>query len=240
LPQAYRETTELDALELLIRMKTRLVPHKFVLWAVDLQRDFMEPDGKLYVAGAEKLLPNIRRLIATARDGEAFLVAHGCFHTADDPEFEQFPAHCVQGTAGAEFIDELSRSAARVRNHHEDALPGDLVERGHVLLEKQTLDIFQTLHVDTLLSHIRSDAEFVVFGVVTEYCVRLAARGLLDRGRKVWLVSDAIETLDPDEGKRTMDQLEALGAKITSTEEVLGLIHREAVTAPFAQKSYTE
>src|SRR5439155_735708 len=77
-----------------------------ILWEVDPQADFMLPDGKLYVPGAEKLLPNIRRLTDAARDGKVFLVSHGCFHTNDDPEFKMFPPHCVQGTPGANFVPE--------------------------------------------------------------------------------------------------------------------------------------
>ena len=60
----------------------------FVFWEVDVQRDFMLPGGHLYVTGAEKLLPNIRRLTDAARQGRVFLVSHGCFHSPNDPEFK--------------------------------------------------------------------------------------------------------------------------------------------------------
>ena len=61
----------------------------------------------------------------------------------------------------------------------------------------------------------------MVFGVVTEYCVRLAAKGLLQRGRHVSVVEDAIETLKPEEGTRAISELRALGAKMITTDEVL-------------------
>jgi len=48
---------------------------KFVLWEVDAQADFMLPGGKLYVPGAEKIIPNIKRLVDAARDGRALLVS---------------------------------------------------------------------------------------------------------------------------------------------------------------------
>jgi len=66
--------------------------------------------------------------------------------------------------------------------------------------------------------------QYVVFGVVTEYCVGLAARGLLARGRKVAVVKDAIETLKPEEGKRTLDGLATAGARLITTDEALALI----------------
>ena len=62
-----------------------MLSRDFILWEVDVQADFMLPGGKLYVPGAEKILPNIRKLTDAARRGEAFLVSHGCFHSADDP-----------------------------------------------------------------------------------------------------------------------------------------------------------
>src|SRR5437762_12154110 len=77
-----------------------------IFWEVDTQADFMLPGGKLYVPGAEKLLPNIRRLTDAARKGKVFLVSHGCFHTSDDPEFKMLPPHSVQGTPGANFVHE--------------------------------------------------------------------------------------------------------------------------------------
>src|SRR5207247_10546615 len=88
-----------------------------ILWEVDTQADFMLPGGKLYVPGAEKLLPNIRRLTAAARIRKVFLVSHGCFHNNDDPEFKAFPPHCVQGTPEANFGPEaLSAQVCRVPN----------------------------------------------------------------------------------------------------------------------------
>ncbi len=61
-----------------------------IFWEVDTQADFMLPGGKLYVPGAERLLPNIRRLTDAARQGRVFLVSHGCYHTKEDPEFKIF------------------------------------------------------------------------------------------------------------------------------------------------------
>jgi hypothetical protein len=69
-----------------------------IFWEVDTQADFMLPGGKLYVPGAERLLPNIRKLTDAARQGRVFLVSHGCFHIKDDPEFKMFPPHCIKGS----------------------------------------------------------------------------------------------------------------------------------------------
>ena len=194
----------------------------YIFWEVDVQADFMLPGGKLYVPGAEKLLPNIRKLTDAARHGEVFLVSHGCFHPADDPEFKQFPPHCLKGTAGAEFVPEaLAEKLLRVENDVSAKLPEDLSKYQQIILEKQTLDIFESRHADELVERLGNAAEFVVFGVVTEYCVSLAVKGLLKRKRRVAVVRDASETLAPEVGNKTLAELQSLGAKLVTTDEIL-------------------
>src|SRR5271170_3898579 len=201
-------------------MESGMRSHDYIFWEVDVQADFMLPGGKLYVPGAEKLLPNIQRLTNAARHGQVFLVSHGCFHTPDDPEFKIFPPHCVKGTAGAELLPEaLTDKVVRVPNDAEAKLPEDLARYQQILLEKQTLNIFESRHADALVQRLGSRAEFVVFGVVTEYCVSFAVKGLLERGRRVAVVQDAIETLKREDGQKTITELERLGARLTMTDQ---------------------
>jgi nicotinamidase/pyrazinamidase len=203
----------------------------YIFWEVDVQADFMLPGGMLYVPGAEQLLPNIRKLTDAARRGEVFLVSHGCFHSPNDPEFKQFPPHCVKGTAGAAFVPEaLADRLVRVENDVHAKLPVDLFEYQQIVLEKQTLDIFETHHADALLERLGNAPEFVVFGVVTEYCVSLAVKGLLKRKRRVAVVRDAIATLAKEIGEKTLAELQSLGARLVTTEEILHKLDRKEQT----------
>jgi nicotinamidase/pyrazinamidase len=202
-----------------------MVPTNIIFWEVDTQADFMLPGGKLYVPGAERLLPNIRRLTDAARQGRVFLVSHGCFHDKDDPEFKMFPPHCIKGTPGSAYVPEaLTEKVVTIPNEPTAALPRDLKQYQQILLEKQTLDIFESRHVAELIKRFGDDTEFVVFGVVTEYCVRFAAKGLLKRGYRVSVVKDAIETLNPEDGERTVAELQALGATFVTTDQALALL----------------
>ncbi|MFZ0319322.1 MAG: isochorismatase family protein [Candidatus Sulfotelmatobacter sp.] len=202
-----------------------MVSRSVVFWEVDTQADFMLPGGKLYVPGAERLLPNIRRLTDAARQGRVFLVSHGCFHAENDPEFKTFPPHCIKGTPGAAFVPEaMADKVAIIPNEAATTVPRNLSKYQQVLLEKQTLDIFESRHIEKVLRQFGDDVEFVVFGVVTEYCVRFAAKGLLDRGRRVSVVQDAIETLKTEDGERTVAELQALGAKFITTDEALAML----------------
>jgi nicotinamidase/pyrazinamidase len=202
-----------------------MVSRDFIFWEVDVQRDFMLPGGNLYVPGAEKLVPNIRRLTDAARQDRVFLVSHGCFHPPNDPEFKIFPPHCVKGTAGSELIPEaLAERVARVANEADAQIPPDLSKYQQILLEKQTLNIFESRHADELVQRLGTHPEFVVFGVVTEYCVSFAVKGLLARGRRISVVQDAIETLKQEDGQKTMADLQQLGARFTTTEQALSAL----------------
>jgi len=202
-----------------------MVSRDYIFWEVDVQRDFVLPGGKLYVPGAEKLLPNIRRLTDAARQGKVFLVSHGDFHAPNDPEFKIFPPHCVKGTTGSELVPEaITDKVARVPNDVDANLPDDLFGYQQVLLEKQTLNVFESKHADELVGKLGRKAEVVVFGVVTEYCVAFAVKGLIERGRRVAVVRDAIETLKDEEGKKALAEFQRLGARLMTTSQALAAV----------------
>jgi len=197
----------------------------------------MRPGGKLYVRGAEKLLPNIQRLTDAARQGRVFLVSDACVHAPGDEEFKQWPPHCLRGTEGAEIVPQaLAQTFFTIPNRPNVKVPRDLSKVQQVILEKQTLDVFENPNTEIILQRLNNftdpDAQFIVFGVVTEYCVRLAAKGLLQRKRRVALVSDAIETLKPADGQKALDELAALGARTITTDQALALVDASLATAP--------
>lgn len=193
-----------------------------IFWEVDTQADFMLPGGKLYVAGAEKIIPNIKRLVDVARHGNVLLVSDACRHSQNDPEFRTFPPHCIRGTPGARIIPEgLAQTFYTVANDEKYKLPKNLLSYQQIILEKQTLDVFDNPHASAIVERLGKDVEYVVFGVATEYCVRLAAKGLLQRSRKVSLVKDAIETLKAEDGRRALEELKSLGARLITTDEAI-------------------
>lgn len=195
-----------------------------VLWEVDAQADFMLPGGKLYVPGAEKRIANMRRLVDVARAGKVFLISSADQHAPNDPEFAHFPPHCVKGTSGAEILAELKApKIVSITNDRNSSIPPNLDQIQQIVLEKQTLDVFDNPNTQKILGQFAASQEFVIFGVVTEFCVRLAAKGLLDRGRRVAIVTDAIETLDANEGQRTLDELTSRGARLITTDQALTL-----------------
>jgi len=195
-----------------------------VFWEVDAQVDFMRPDGKLYVPGAEKILPNLLRLVDAARRDHVFLISSACQHAPDDKEFSDFPPHCLRGTPGAQIVPGgLTGKVLVLSGEAGTSLPADLGGYQQVILEKQELDVFSNPHTAALVERL-GWPEFVVFGVVTEYCVRCVVQGLRRRGRRVAVVIDAIETLDPAVGERTLQEFKTRGARLITTDEALALV----------------
>jgi len=120
--------------------------------------------------------------------------------------------------------EALTEKVVQVANEEEARLPDDLSQYQQIVLEKQTLDIFESRHADELVRRLGGRAEFMVFGVVTEYCVGFAVKGLLKRGRRVAVVRDAIETLKPEEGQRAVQEWQASGARLITTDQALSAI----------------
>ena len=206
-----------------------MAPPRKILWQVDVQADFMLPGGKLHVPGAEKIIPNVKRLVDEARAGRVVLVSSGDAHGENDPEFAKFPPHCLKGMPGAELLPEARmEKMVPIPNEPSHKLPEKFSGAEQIHLEKQTLDVFDNIHTHNLVERLGPDAEFFVFGVVTEFCVRCAAKGLLERGRTVSVVTDAIEQLDPAEGQRTLDELKSLGARFITTDEALTELQKPA------------
>lgn len=164
---------------------------------IDTQIDFMFPAGALYTAGAEKLLPAIARLNRYAAANGIPLISTTCAHTEEAEEFRIWPPHCILGTVGQQ------KPACT------------LTATGQTIIAKNELDLFSNPALLPLLDRLGVD-ECVVYGVLIEYCVRLAVMGLLRSGRKVRLVSDATLALDEAAGKQVLEELQAAGTELTT------------------------
>ena len=98
------------------------------------------------------------------------------------------------------YPEGLAQTVSTIPNDAAFKLPDEIFSNQQIVLEKQTLDVFDNPHTRTIVDRLGKNVEYAVFGVVTEYCVRFAAKGLLEHGRKVAIVKDAIETLKQEDG----------------------------------------
>ena len=201
-----------------------------ILWDVDTQIDFVEPDGKLYFAGAEEAKPAMARLVEAARAAGLVHVASTDQHELTDPEISEqpdydstWPPHCLLGTRGAEKIAETKQ---------RDPLPLPLLPvppatlrrllegRSEVLIPKKQYDPFTNPNADALLDALDPD-EIVLFGVATDICDDATVRALLRRGRRVTFVEDAARGVDEARVAACTAAWRESGVRFSSVEEVI-------------------
>jgi len=189
---------------------------------VDTQRDFMLPTGALYVPGAERILPKLRRLFDFARKNEISILSSVDAHVANDPEFKQFPPHCVQGTEGQRKVDEtlLPRPLIFQQQPVDRNLPEAVRKHQQIIVEKQSLDLFSNPIAERLTRVLPPRA--IVFGVTTEYCVKMACLGLRRLGIQTVLITDAVRALAPKTEKEAVEEMRRAGVEFIILEALLG------------------
>ncbi|QQS45287.1 MAG: cysteine hydrolase [Acidobacteriota bacterium] len=191
---------------------------------VDTQRDFMDPDGALYVPGAVEIKDNIERLLRAAAERGITTISTRCAHDPNDAEFEIFPPHCVKGTPGAERIfPDLPALPRHEIPTDAAAVPGATLEQGaHYVISKKVFDPFSNAWLGGLREEgAFRDEDCILFGVATDYCVIAGGLGLAGGGAHFKVVEDAIRGVAPETTADALDQLRLAGAEFISTEEVL-------------------
>jgi nicotinamidase/pyrazinamidase len=186
---------------------------------VDTQVDFMLPAGRLYVPHAEEIIPNLRELMMWAQAHKVPIISTSDAHAADDPEFAQWPPHCVAGTPGQQHIPETLFPEAVVVENAPGAfhLPRGWV--GQIVVEKRVYDFTTNVNIEPILASL-NQPRFVVFGVATEYCVLSSVLSLRRRNRPVALVTDAIKSISEEGGRKAMAEMVAAGTELVTTAEV--------------------
>src|SRR5438094_4622509 len=151
-----------------------------ILWDVDTQNDFMLPDGKLYVPGAEQTATAMKRLVEAARGAGIVHVASADDHEltddeiSDEPDFRTtYPPHCLRGTRGARKIPETEQADPVPITL--EPLPERYLRGREFLLLKKSFDVFENPNTDRVLDWLDPD-EILVIGVATNVCDDAASR----------------------------------------------------------------
>ncbi len=187
---------------------------KTVFFDVDTQLDFLYPGGALYVPGAEEILPALAQLTQFALAKKIQIISTADAHVEDDVEFEVWKPHCVAGTLGQHKAAETKLANSVVLG------TGTGASAAQIIVEKQKLDAFSNPNLRPLLASVGADG-FVLYGVVTELCVRCAAVGLLQTGARVELVADAIKSLSSNDERAFVEQFQAQGGVLTTVSKII-------------------
>ena len=173
------------------------------LLVVDVQRDFC-PGGALPVPGGDEVVPVINRMVPMfgrwiyTRDWHP--VDHISFSPHPRSEDGSWPAHCVQGTAGAMWCAGLDMPMNAI-----------LVSKG----DDAGQECYSGFQVDRLdlatFLKLRKVERLFVTGLATEYCVRQTALDGCAAGFKVYLVEDAVRGISPEDAARALAEMEIAG-----------------------------
>ncbi|HWG94480.1 MAG TPA: isochorismatase family protein [Mycobacteriales bacterium] len=186
------------------------------LVVVDVQNDFADPSGGLYVRGGEHVAPLVAAEVAAARAAGALVVTTQDWHPADTPHFVKdggtWPVHCVGGTWGAELAPGVPEPDVRVRKGTggEDGYSGFTVR-----------DPVSGAETPTALEGLLRDRgveRLVVCGIATDYCVLETVLDGVRLGFPTTVLQDAVRAVDlePGDGDRALRRMAGSGAALES------------------------
>ena len=204
-------------------MQLRKKQRKQILIDIDTQKDFISTKSDLCIVNTQKVMGNIRRIMAWARHRKIPVIStaevfynHGGSTTG----------HCLEGTEGQRKISyTLLRDRVSFPADGWNALPADLM-RAHrqVILHKRCIDPFEEPRIERLLSELEAN-EFVLMGIDAESAVIATALGLLQRGKKVRVIIDALGSLNQGNAQLAVRKMAAKGAKLSKTRDLAGISH---------------
>ena len=184
---------------------------KAALIVVDVQKDFC-PGGALPAPGGDDIIPALNRHLAEARTCDMVVYASRDWHPARTTHFQpdggEWPPHCVQGSAGAQFHPGLKLPPDAIIVSKGD----DPQRHGYSAFDGHTSD------GKTLLHDLRERNITLVYvtGIATDYCVKATALDALQAGLEVRILPDAVTGIDVQSGdaERALDEMLAAGAQL--------------------------
>lgn len=189
-----------------IPFKDRVELHaeKTALIVVDMQNDFVKPGGTLVTPAAKDTIPNILKLLDKARSAGAKVVYTQDTTFENDPEFDIWPAHCLEGTWGWEIVEELQ--------------PQD----GELVCPKNRYDGFYGTWLDHFLNNLWGIENTVIVGTVANICVLHTAASAGLRWYHVVVPADGISALTQFEQALTLHQVGGLyaGSVVRSVDDI--------------------
>jgi nicotinamidase/pyrazinamidase len=183
------------------------------LMVMDVQNDFADPAGGLYVRGGAEVVPVVNAETDRALAAGAFVAYTQDWHPPDTPHFAKdgglWPVHCVAGTWGAEFHPQLRVRGAVIRKGTgpEDGYSGFSVR------DPRTGEVTPTQLAATLPDGVH---RLVITGLATDYCVLETVLDGRRLGYAVDVIASAIRAVDlqPGDGDRAIERMLGAGATV--------------------------
>ena len=224
-------------LKMILQLRKR--QRKHILVDIDTQKDFLSSEGNARILNREKILSNIRRVMAWARFENVPIISTAEVYPNNNGQ--SMFNYCLDGTDGQQKIHyTLLSDRVSFPADGWNALPSDLLtSHRQVILHKRCIDPFEEPRIERLLSEVKAD-EFILIGTCTEEAVKATALGLLHRGQKVRVIIDAVGSQTSDEAKLALRKMQAKGAKLIKTKDIAGISHLKHAGACGCRSCWTK
>jgi len=177
------------------------------LVVVDMQNDFSDPAGSLFVQGGDAIAGSINKEIATIVSTGGHVLYTQDWHPAQTPHFADFggvwPVHCVRDTWGAELRSDLDICGPIVQK----GVNGEDGYSGFTMRDPETQEEMPTV-LDALLRD-RLVSDVIVVGLALDVCVLATALDAQKNGFNTTVIADQTRAvnLSPGDGERALTQL---------------------------------
>ena len=181
-------------------VKVSVDPRKTAVMIIDMQNDFIEEKGKLYVPRSEKLIKPIKSILDKAREAGATIIYTQDWHHDDDPEFEVWGEHALADSWGAEIVEELKP------------------KEGEFVVKKPSYDAFYGTPLEHILRY-RGLENLILTGVLANICVLHTAGSAAMRGYRLIIPVDCILALNEFDYALSLRQMSFIyKAKLTRSD----------------------
>jgi len=190
---------------------------------IDTQKHFFQPNSAVCVNDHRRVLANVLRVVNWAQISHVPRLS-----TIQRLDESQFAPADIGGEMGQLKVDYTVRGRWLnfTPSDRTDIHPDILNHYQQVIFQKRCFNPFDEPKVDRMLSELFAD-EFVLIGTATEGAVKATAIGLLSRGRKVTILTDAVGSYNKTIGELALRVLKERGAVLTETKAYLNSTHYE-------------
>jgi len=192
--------------------KVVLDPARTAVVVVDMVNEFCKPGGRMVLPGCETLVGPQLSVIATARRrGVPVIWVHDSHRHGmrREREWAKRTEHCLDGTWGTRIIDDLGA--------REDEI--------HVIKRRYSA-FFQT-DLDLTLKDMQT-GQLVVFGVVTNICVRSTVHDAFFNGYEVVVPQDCCAATGPREQESSLYDIATHFGIVSSSADVCASLEKGA------------
>ncbi len=200
---------------------------KIITIAVDVQNDFCQKSGALYVPGGESVIPPLNSLFKFTRENNGLIIATGDQHPLRAPHFDKWPIHCVRNSLGAAFDSGL-------RLYDDDDIFVDKGTDGSDAYSGFDGTLNNGMSLESIITPKKHEQiSLLIGGLATDYCVLetiLDACKVAEKVRtcrlgkiSVYAIEDAMcaVNINPGDGKKALNKMKAAGAIIINSKAII-------------------